>query len=686
MFRFLIVLALCGHLAHATAIPSETSSRTTTTERYVTATVKSTETVDGGWSSYTDALEALSKVKEWFGEAYASIRDRVNGLRHGDAEVPTPLYKDLCTADIPFGYEARSYNDSVWATVINVWSGEDAVSYATTKLQEYFSGRNDQNLNINMTTPLRTTRPRSDNESTVSSYSLYLPREWHDNPPQPVDGEVVLQREPATRYFVKTFSSHISSLNSQELSLLETLLNQRREQFVGDQFSINVYDPSSNRPNEVMLKMKPSVVEPTCKVTLSDLKLLDEEEPQYVQLCEDDDDYEARMYFRAAWVSTTVNSLSPQLAELTALPLLDKYFDRYNSYGALIPKTEPVRLTKAWPTSAPVPGSSQDYTFSYFIPFDPAHAIPQPLDNNVILLDEPASTIFAMSFSSFSFNPYNTERLQELRSYLDEEGEDYAISEPFAFEFYSSKSFLFHYSEVLVRMGSRDKQPRCIKDSIPPCFHRGKHCPSYRIMETFNGNIEHRHLAGSLYVMKRTHTCIMDDAYDDAYMLLHRYFYGQNSKQEHMTRTTPVILVHKSTESPPTGCDFTYNLMFYLPPDQHHDPPEPTEDGVEFLRHESKETYAITFTNSTNIDAKEEELRTELDKRGLCYSTDEFFIATYDAPWRQGPHRFEIWISQAMCTASPSLQGHDNNMVDIQSSSEDDTDDSQSSEDDTWWG
>ena len=55
-FRFLIVLALCGHLAHATAIPSETSSRTTTTERYVTATVKSTETVDGGWSSYTDAL------------------------------------------------------------------------------------------------------------------------------------------------------------------------------------------------------------------------------------------------------------------------------------------------------------------------------------------------------------------------------------------------------------------------------------------------------------------------------------------------------------------------------------------------------------------------------------------------------------------------------------------------------
>ncbi len=673
-YRFLIVLALCCHLAHATAIPS---SRSTTTDRYVTAEPKTTKT-DGGWASYTDALEALSKTKEWFKEKYAKARDEASRFIYGEAkEGPSPLYEDLCTAVVPFGYEARSFNASVWVSVFMVnGSSNDAVRHVTAKLEAYFNGKNDRDLAIKMTTPLRMTYPwpttllpGADDENTVTRFSLYLPPEWHDNPPMPLDGGVVLQREPATRYFVKTFLSYISTNHFQKLLILENLLNQRKEQFDDDKFFINVYDRSSNRPDEVMVLVSSSVVNPTCKVTFSDLQLVELNEPEYVDLCEDNKNYKARLYSRAVWVSTTVNSVSPKLAESKALPLLDKYFNRYNNYVALIPKTGPVRLTIAWPASTSMPGTTQDYTFSYFVPFDPAHSIPQPLDDDVVVLDEPASTIFASNFRTLSFDPYKIEKLQELRDNLDAEQENYVISDV-ALQLYHSKSYwgVYHYNEALVRMDPSVKQPRCVKDSIPPCYHRGKHCPSYRIIETFNDNIEHRVLAGSLYVMKRTQTCIMDEAYSAAYMSLHRYFYGENSKQEMMTRTVPVILVHKSTHNPPAGCDFSYNLLFYLPPDKHLDPPKPNEGSdIELTRHESKETYVITFSNSTTeevVAAKEEELRTELDKRGICYSTDEFFIATYDAPWRKGTRRFEIWIPKGMCmTTTMSVNGLGHNMV-----------------------
>ena len=59
----------------------------------------------------------------------------------------TPPYQDLCTPDVPFGYEARSYNASVWASVEIVSMSSDwAVLSAKPLLEEYFMGHNDQSM------------------------------------------------------------------------------------------------------------------------------------------------------------------------------------------------------------------------------------------------------------------------------------------------------------------------------------------------------------------------------------------------------------------------------------------------------------------------------------------------------------------------------------------------------------
>ncbi|XP_071801745.1 uncharacterized protein [Asterias amurensis] len=683
MYRFLIVLALCGHLANATGWSRDTSlqdlvnnpfDRTSAgADRY--GSVDKTREDYGGWPTYQEAVETLSDPKGWIDRTFSNIKDKLTEILNGGEKSDavdtrqTPPYQDLCTPDVPFGYEGRSYNASVWASVEIVSMSSDlAVLSAKPLLEEYFMGHNDQNLTGNMTTPLRMRRPWPKNsypgiDEKTFTFSLYLPTEWHTNTPKPLDERVVIRKEPVTRYFAKKFSSYTFSFrNFQELFTLEDLLNQRREQFVGNQFFVNVYDPNTkviNRLNEVMVLVKPSALKLTCNVTHANLKPIALNEPKYVQLCKNTTNYEARLYSRAVWVSTTVNSVSSQLAEYTALPLLDKYFDRYNDYGALIRKTEPVRLTMAWPTSTMNPIYSQDYTFSYFVPLDPNSSIPQPLDNKVKILDEPASTLFAMRFSGYTMDYLNILQLQELRFHLNQAGEEYVTSDPFAIEVYDKPSSFVvdRHNEVLVRIDPSVKQPKCVKKNFPPCVYKDRDCPSYRVVGTLKDTIEHRHLAGTQYVMKRTRTCNISQAIDDAYMPLYRYFTkGANSESEIMNRTTmDMFLLHKSRDNPPQGCDFTYSLLFHLPADRQLSAPEPTEDGVELIKQEARELFVITFTNSTTdrvLAAKETELRNELNKRDLCYSSTESFFASYDAAWTPEPHRKEIWIPVENCTTT----------------------------------
>ena len=54
----------------------------------------------------------------------------------------------------------------------------------------------------------------------------------------------------------------------------------------------------------------------------------------------------------------------------------------------------------------------------------------------VKILDEPASTLFAMRFSGYTMDFLNVLQLQELRSHLNEAEEEYVTSDPFAIEVY----------------------------------------------------------------------------------------------------------------------------------------------------------------------------------------------------------------------------------------------------------
>ncbi|XP_038063796.1 uncharacterized protein LOC119734374 isoform X2 [Patiria miniata] len=664
MYRVVLFLALCGLLAQA-AVPSRDASLI--------------DSADNPFNSQTsvDQPSRTGSLWSWFSDGFNYLR----GLfweQEAPKYRPFPPYQELCDPQVSFGYQARSYPKSVWVGLNMTGRFSDvAVLLARPKLEEYFNGKNSRNMTITMTSPLRLKTPRSSGqwgpgyEEKTLIYSMYLPPQLHDNPPEPTDPDMFIIEEEPERYFVITFPSYTYAfLDFQKRNELEDLLNGQREEFLREFFFVDVYNTQTEvtgRQNEVLLLFNPDVQKPNCaplqKTALPSIPVVpvpealinNASDPGFTQLCTGAE-YDARQYDRAVWVSVTINAISSDVGKFDAFPKLDHYIKGHNDQGVKIEKTLPVRITQEWPKSPYAYNIYRDYTYAYYLPPELYKGIPQPLDPAVRILDEPSAVMFALNYTGFSFEFRDEQMLQKLQNLLIDAGELYMSSRRWARnQYYPSYQVTDCRNDILVYMDPLAKSPRCAS----ACEHRGKECPSYRVLQSLTDDIQRRHISGNLYVLRRTNTCNMTTAYNVAYMPLHRYFRGANNRNESIARPTPVILVHKSTDNPPQGCDFSYNLMFYLPSEKHQNAPEPTEEGVELFRLEARDTFVITFEESSTeevVDTKLARMKGELDRLELCYARDEFAVATYDAPWRPQPHRHEIWIPQATC-ARPRPEG-----------------------------
>ncbi|XP_022110843.1 uncharacterized protein LOC110990259 [Acanthaster planci] len=667
MFRLVFLVGLFGLLAQA-AVPSRDSSL-----------VDSAYNPSDGGSSSSEQTAQTGSVWSWLTNSWNSVRSWFGWEPNPILNYrPFPPYQELCDPRVSFGYQAREYGASVWVAVtVNSPYSDVAVLFARPKLENYFNGGNDRGLKIRMTTPLRLKSPPStsrwgpDIEQKTLVYYMYLPPELHANPPEPNDTDVVILREQARKYFVITFPSYnYAFLDFQKRGELVNLLDEQREEYQREFFFVDVYNTRwevTGRQNEVLLLFSPNVATPNCapretvpaapRPGVTAAVITSSSEPEYKQLCSSrTTEYDAREYKRAVWISTTVNAVSSDVGKFDAFPKLDRYFDGNNDQGVKIQNTYPVRITQEWPKSPYIFEVFRDYTYAYYLPPELYKNIPEPLDPAVSILDEPAATMFALNYTGFTFEFKDQQMLIRLQNLLDEAGESYMSSWRWARnQYYYSTQIFGRRNDILVYMDPHLKTPQCTLEEgeFPPCEHRGKDCPSYRVLQSLTDDIQRRHFSGNLYVLRRTNTCNMSAAYSTAYMPLHRYFRGANSRNENITRVPPVVLVHKSKENPPEGCDFTYNLMFHMPTEAQRNPPEPTEVGTELFRIEAREVFVMTFQEKATqdlVDTKVARMKTELDSRALCYDKDEFALASFDAPWRPLPHRREIWIVQADCT------------------------------------
>ena len=105
-----------------------------------------------------------------------------------------PMVDDLETKGC--GYGSRNIKAGVWATT-RIWDsdGEQKHMYAFWRLFSYLRGENERDEKIEMTVPvIQKTYLDESFQETWSTLHFYLPPEIHDNPPEPTDERVSLQR------------------------------------------------------------------------------------------------------------------------------------------------------------------------------------------------------------------------------------------------------------------------------------------------------------------------------------------------------------------------------------------------------------------------------------------------------------------------------------------------------------
>ncbi|GBM12532.1 hypothetical protein AVEN_188701-1 [Araneus ventricosus] len=157
-------------------------------------------------------------------------------------------------------YEIRSYSALTWMTTTETNRLPRIAKYkAFMKLFRYISGANDREEKINMTVPVRMKATPS-GEEVIHEMSFMVPRVFADNPPNPTDKEITVNKEGPRMYAVRTFSGY-AWRHATWLEEAEKLKNSLLDDDTVDktEFYEVGYDPPFqlfDRRNEIWMKKR----------------------------------------------------------------------------------------------------------------------------------------------------------------------------------------------------------------------------------------------------------------------------------------------------------------------------------------------------------------------------------------------------------------------------------------------
>jgi hypothetical protein len=133
---------------------------------------------------------------------------------------------------------------------------------------------------------------------------------------------------------------------------------------------------------------------------------------------------------------------------------------------------------------------------------------------------------------------------------------------------------------------------------------------------------------------------------------LFKYISGANEEGRKVPMTAPVIT--KVTPAQGPFCEDSFAISFFVPFDFQSAPPKPTDELVEVVTLPPMDVYVLGFggfaTGAGYLDKAAEAVKA-LDGAGLAYSSEFFYTAGYDSPFRLRNRHNEVWI---MADASPS--------------------------------
>jgi hypothetical protein len=133
---------------------------------------------------------------------------------------------------------------------------------------------------------------------------------------------------------------------------------------------------------------------------------------------------------------------------------------------------------------------------------------------------------------------------------------------------------------------------------------------------------------------------------------LFKYISGANEEGRKVPMTAPVIT--KVTPAQGPFCEDSFAISFFVPFDFQSAPPKPTDELVEVVTLPPMDVYVMGFggfaTGSIYTDKAADAVKA-LDGAGLSYSSEYFYTAGYDSPFRLRNRHNEVWI---MAEGAPS--------------------------------
>ena len=176
-----------------------------------------------------------------------------------------------------------------------------------------------------------------------------------------------------------------------------------------------------------------------------------------------------------------------------------------------------------------------------------------------------------------------------------------------------------------------------------PDFCSSYDCPRFKTVSKLRDDIEIRDYEESKWVSVELTN--RGESQKNSFWKLFKYISGENSKNEKMDMTAPVLFKINSQNS--FSHDESIGTMSFFMSPKIQDAPTPN-DGMLKLQTLAPKKYAvISYRGYSNQEDQEEHLKTlgaYLKSQNINFVRDYYFFAGYDSPFKFWNRHNEIWI------------------------------------------
>ena len=176
-----------------------------------------------------------------------------------------------------------------------------------------------------------------------------------------------------------------------------------------------------------------------------------------------------------------------------------------------------------------------------------------------------------------------------------------------------------------------------------PSFCHDQDCPKYTTVSVSKEGYETRQYSPSKWVGTTSTGTSYSVEVGKAFRKLFAYIEGANREGTKVPMAVPV-----ASKIVPLGTgQSNFTTLFFVPFDYQASTPIPTDPTVAIVELPAITAYVKSFggfMHDEQVKENIEKLRLGLDKDGLTYITDFYFVADYDSPYRLIDRHNEVWL------------------------------------------